>query len=309
MTLAVLCSGQGGQHAAMFDMIEAEVSAAPLITRANECARFDVVAAVASPDAASMFANAIAQPLICAYQGIVWSMLESRLRVAGATASVVAGYSVGELSSHGCAGSLSWADVIALARLRAEAMDAAAGDDDGLLAVRGLVRGAIDALLAGGDVVLAIVNGDDQFIVGGRADELAAFSARAVAQGAAVQRLPVRVAAHTPLLSTAVPVFREALTRRLRGAPETTVLAGVDGSVVRDATAAIDALSRQVASPIDWSACMDAIAERGATVCLELGPGDALARMMRERHRAIACRSVADFKTLDGVVAWVASAG
>ncbi len=213
MTLAVLCSGQGGQHAAMFDLIEAEGLAAPLIARASDCARFDVVAAARSSASESMFANAIAQPLICAYQGIVWSLLDPRLEAAGAPMAMVAGYSVGELASHGCARSLSWADVIALSRVRAAAMDAATGDDDGLVAVRGLPRAVVDPIVDACGVHVAIVNGDDQFVVGGRVDELESFASRVVAAGATAQRLPVRVAAHTPLLSRAVPEFREALSK------------------------------------------------------------------------------------------------
>lgn len=306
MTLAVLCSGQGGQHAAMFDLIEAEGLAAPLIARASDCARFDVVAAARSSASESMFANAIAQPLICAYQGIVWSLLDPRLEAAGAPMAMVAGYSVGELASHGCARSLSWADVIALSRVRAAAMDAATGDDDGLVAVRGLPRAVVDPIVGACGVHVAIVNGDDQFVVGGRVVELESFASRVVAHGATAQRLPVRVAAHTPLLSRAVPEFREALSKRPWNDPRVTVLAGVDGSVVRDAAAAIDALACQVATTIRWSACMDAIAERGASVCLELGPGSALARMMRERHPSIDSRSVDDFRSVQAVVDWVA---
>jgi [acyl-carrier-protein] S-malonyltransferase len=68
---------------------------------------------------------------------------------------------------------------------------------------------------------------------------------------------------------------------------------------------AIDRLARQLASTIDWAACMDAASEARITVALELGPGAALSRMLRERHPHIACRSVADFHTLDGIVKWV----
>jgi [acyl-carrier-protein] S-malonyltransferase len=50
---------------------------------------------------------------------------------------------------------------------------------------------------------------------------------------------------------------------------------------------------------------MDAAAEAGITVALELGPGAALSRMLRKRHPDIAARSVADFRTLDGIRRWL----
>jgi [acyl-carrier-protein] S-malonyltransferase len=50
---------------------------------------------------------------------------------------------------------------------------------------------------------------------------------------------------------------------------------------------------------------MDACAEAGITVALELGPGAALSRMLQARHPGIACRSVADFRSLEGIRGWL----
>ncbi len=309
MSLAVLCSGQGGQNPSMFDIVEAEPDAGPLIAQASACAGFDVVAATRRTDAGpSMFDNAIAQPLICAFQDIVWSLLAPRLTAAGVSMSLCAGYSVGELASHACAGSLSSADTIALARLRAAVMDDASGTDDGLAAVRGLSRRELDALVASSGAFVAIVNGDDHFVVGGVASALDALVHSVDARGGTAQRLPVRVAAHTPLLRTAVDPFRAGLERRTWMAPTVPVVAGIDGAMVRDRALAIDALARQIAEPVRWADCMDGLVERGATTCLELGPGNALARMIRDRHPQLAARSVADFRSLGAVIAWVARA-
>lgn len=304
MSLAILCPGQGGQHASMFDLVRAESDAAPLIAQALEPARFDVVEATAH--GASMFANAVAQPLICAYQGIVWSLLEPRLMAAGVAPTVCAGYSVGELAAHGCAGTLRWADTVALARHRAATMDAASGPDDGMVAVRGLTRPTLHALLAGQRGYVAIVNADDQFIVGGVGEVLDALVGAAAAHGGTAQRLSVAVAAHTPLLRDAVHAFRAVLQRTTWRTTPVAVLAGLDGAVVRDRDAAIATLSRQVAETIRWDACMDSLVERGVTTCLELGPGNALSRMMRDRCPDVEARSVADFRRIDAVVDWVA---
>ena len=61
----------------------------------------------------------------------------------------------------------------------------------------------------------------------------------------------------------------------------------------------------QLAEPIRWKDCMDACSEFGATVALELGPGAALSRMLQARHPHIACRSVSEFRSLDGVRSWL----
>jgi [acyl-carrier-protein] S-malonyltransferase len=83
------------------------------------------------------------------------------------------------------------------------------------------------------------------------------------------------------------------------------VLSGIGAEKISDKSRAADTLARQLSETLVWSDCMDAAAEAGITVALELGPGAALARMMQARHPQIACRSVADFRTLDGIVAWL----
>jgi [acyl-carrier-protein] S-malonyltransferase len=82
-------------------------------------------------------------------------------------------------------------------------------------------------------------------------------------------------------------------------------VAGITGDLVTVAETAQRMLSRQVAEPIRWDDCMDAVAEAGVDTVLELGPGAALARMFHARHPQIACRSVADFRTVDGLRRWV----
>ena len=74
------------------------------------------------------------------------------------------------------------------------------------------------------------------------------------------------------------------------------------GAGVEDA---IEHLARQLAEPIRWMDCMDAIAEQGITAALELGPGSALSKMLSARHPRIECRSAADFRTLDGIRRWL----
>ena len=56
---------------------------------------------------------------------------------------------------------------------------------------------------------------------------------------------------------------------------------------------------------IAWAACMDAAVEYGIDVVLELGPGASLARMFRTRYPDLPCRSVSEFRSLDGIGAWL----
>lgn len=307
MSFAVLCSGQGGQQSAMFDILAHDADARSSLDAASAAAGIDLtsIARDASFDASRLFENTIAQPLVCAYQAVLWSSLAPRL----APPILFAGYSVGELAAYGCAGSLSISDTIRLARERAAAMTAASGTDDGLVALRGLTRTAVEALCGTHRAAIAIVNGNDHFIIGGSSTALEPLMREAIEKGASAQRLPVSVAAHTPILASASEHFRGVLQSARWCDPSIPVLASIDGGAVRDATTAIDVLARQVSTTIQWAGCMDSAFERGTRVCLELGPGHALARMMRERHPAVEARSVSDFRSLDAVIDWVARVG
>jgi [acyl-carrier-protein] S-malonyltransferase len=118
--------------------------------------------------------------------------------------------------------------------------------------------------------------------------------------------LPITVASHTPLLAGAVDPVRALLLPHI-AAPSLPLLAGVNASTVHDGPEAAELLARQTANTIRWTDCLDALLEARIDVALELGPGNALTRMLRERHPGIACRSVADFRSVKGIVAWVAA--
>jgi [acyl-carrier-protein] S-malonyltransferase len=280
--LLLLCPGQGGQHAGMFDLARLDPGARAFL---------DGCALPTAPDA--LFDNRVAQPAIVCATLAMWQALQSRLPAP----ALVAGYSIGELAAYGVAGALD--NAVALAKARAALMDAAAsGQLQGLAAVSG-----VDVAQVSNIIDVAIVTGADSCIAGGLEAQLAALPTRLPT--ARVARLPVGVAAHTALMAGAVAPFAQLLEGATFAPWRCPVLAGVDAVRVARPDMAIDRLARQLASTIDWAACMDAASEAGITVALELGPGAALSRMLRERHPHIACRSVADFHTLDGIASWV----
>ena len=285
--LLLLCPGQGGQHAGMFDLARTHAGARVFLMR---CGLPD--------DPPAPFANRVAQPAIVAATLAMWLALKDALPAP----ALVAGYSIGELAAYGVAGALAADAAVKLAGARAVLMDyAAAGPPQGLAAVTGV---AVDVVAR--DIDVAIVTGVDTCIVGGTRARLDELATRWPA--ARIQMLPVGVASHTPLMEPAVAPFRELLQGVAFAPPRTPVLAGIDGTRVLRRETAIDRLARQLSETIAWSACMDAIAEAGVTVALELGPGAALSRMLQARHPHIACRSVAEFHTLDGIAGWVARA-
>jgi [acyl-carrier-protein] S-malonyltransferase len=290
--LLILCPGQGGQHAAMYDLARSDPHGAALLEQL----------APQLPDPsnpAAWFSNRSAQPAIVACGLATWEALRRDCP----PPALVAGYSIGELTAYGVAGALPPGRTVLLAAQRAALMDAcvAPGSPQAMLAISGRRIAALRPLLAAHGFHIAIETGEDACIAGGAAANAAAIAL----PGARIAPLPVAVASHTPYMRAAVEPFAVLLEKEAFGALQAPVLAGINAMPVRDKDAAIERLSHQLAETIRWDECMDACAEGGITAALELGPGSALSKMLSARHPAIDCRSVADFRSLEGVRRWL----
>lgn len=302
---AILCPGQGGQHAGMFDLLRADEQGAAAL---HQCGLDQLLEGAVTLDAVLhdeqlLFSNRYAQPLIVAAGMAAWAALREQLPAP----ALVAGYSVGELTAYGVAGMYAPHAAVALAQARAQCMDACLrqAPQQGLMAVSGLPVAQVATLLAQHDAYVAIETGFDTLIAGGRNDALQTAQAQLTAAGARITPLPVGIASHTPLMAAAVAPLAHALDQIAWQPPQLPVLAACSGLAVHDAAAARAALLQQLTETIRWSACMDACAEHGIELVLELGPGSALSRMLRERHAQIECRSLADFRTLAGALNWL----
>ena len=63
------------------------------------------------------------------------------------------------------------------------------------------------------------------------------------------------------------------------------IIANVDAEPRRDAGAAIEALVRQVSSPVRWEEVVGRLASEGVTTYVEVGSGTVLSGLVRKIHR------------------------
>jgi [acyl-carrier-protein] S-malonyltransferase len=303
LRLAILCPGQGGQHAGMFDLPCTDPATAAALQQWLPEAAPGLPLEQVLADDALLFSNRLAQPLIVAATAAAWSALQPSLPAP----ALVAGYSVGELTAYHVAGAISAPQAIRLAASRAQLMDAClqAAAPQVLCAVSGMAVRTLNAMLAPRNLYLAIETDADSCIVGGLARDLALAASEIERLGGKIRQLPVTVASHTPLMDGAVEPFLQQLRPQFSADPQVPVLSGLSGQAVSKKEQAITVLSRQLAQTIRWSDCMDACAEQGVTAALELGPGAALSRMLQARHPQIACRSISEFRSLRGVAGWL----
>jgi [acyl-carrier-protein] S-malonyltransferase len=254
-----------------------------------------------------LFSNPIAQPLVVAAILATWEAVKTIVP----KPVVVAGYSIGELASWSVAGALAAEETIRLAALRAQLLQACIAPEQPqqMLAIslsQSLIQMAdIQPLLSAHGFYVAIEVDEDSVIAGGLRNQVDALEAAVTAAGGKVTRLPIEIASHTPWMQTAVQPFEQAVANSNIKALSFPVLAGISGARLHDQVNAASMLSRQLAEPIRWQAVMDGLHEAGVTLAIELGPGAALAKMLKTRHPHIQCRSIAEFRSLAGVKKWI----
>lgn len=307
MRYALVFSGQGHQHPAMMPWLAAD----PLVEAVEQ--RLGVRDwRRALDDASWATTNRHAQVLLTGLALAAWRQLRAALPAPTGQAALpapagLAGYSVGELAAFSVAGLFDESTALALADARARRMDDCAALAPGsLLGVTGLLADEIASVCAASGSVVAIRNGIDSVVLGGDPAAIDRAALRVAAAGGRVTRLAVGLASHTPLLRPAVTDFEQVL-RATPMRPPRLPLFGHDGDRVWSAAAAATGLATQLAATVRWDLAMDSLAARAPLRVLEIGPGQALARLWRQRHPAIEARSCDDFRSARAVVAWLAS--
>ena len=223
------------------------------------------------------------QPAILTMSVAAWRLLDQK----GITPSFVAGHSLGEYSAHVAAGTLAFADAVRLVRNRGRYMQEAVPVGTGAMAAilgldeAGVIKACDEA--AQGDVVSpANLNGAGQIVIAGTAAAVARASERAKALGAKrAIPLPVSAPFHCALMKPAEVRLTPELRAVPTSDPRVPVVANVDAEPKRTAAASIDALIKQIASPVRWEDVVQRLAKEGVTRYVEVGPGKALSGMIK----------------------------
>lgn len=162
------------------------------------------------------------------------------------------------------------------------------------------------AELPGRVVSPANLNAPGQVVIAGHAD--AVLRAGELAKSAGAKRvIPLAVSApfHCALMKPAedrlAPILRSLTTAN----PRIPVVANVDAEPKTTAAAAVDALIRQVSSPVRWEDVVKRLVADGARTFVELGPGNVLAGLVKKIDRSVTVASVEDPAGLEALLAAV----
>jgi [acyl-carrier-protein] S-malonyltransferase len=224
------------------------------------------------------------QPAILAVSIAMCRALTAR----GVLPSFVAGHSLGEYSAHVAAGTFSFADALRTVRRRGRYMQEAVPVGQGAMAaILGLDAALVAeacAEAAQGDVVSAAnLNAPGQVVIAGSRDAVARAIEQAKARGAKrAIPLPVSAPFHCALMKPAEDRLAPDLRALAVSPPHVPVVANVDAEPKADAAAAIEALVRQVSSPVRWEDVMRRLASEGVRKYVEVGPGTVLTGLGRK---------------------------
>lgn len=217
------------------------------------------------------------------------------------TPAYVAGHSLGELTALTAAGALSFSGGLRLVRRRGELMrDADQHSPGGMTALLGLDIDTVEAICddarqaAGGVIVVANDNCPGQVVIAGDEETLSAAMQAAKEAGAKrAVRLPISIAAHSPLMEHAAADFRMALEGTPFREPAIPIIGNTQAKPLSTIQAVRDELSAQLTSPVRWTESVRVMVDAGVTTFIELGSKDVLSGLIRRIERS-AARHVVD---------------
>jgi [acyl-carrier-protein] S-malonyltransferase len=196
--------------------------------------------------------------------------------------AAVAGHSLGEYTALVAAGAIDAGAGARLVQARGEAMQVAAGANPGTMAaVLGLdLAGVALACEEAAGAWVANDNSPGQVVVAGTINGVEEAGAAALRHGAKrVVPLQVGGAFHTPLMQPAQAPLDTALAGAELAPSSCPVVANVDATGHTEGFGPL--LSAQLCSRVRWRESLLAMADMGATLFLELGPGTELSGMVK----------------------------
>jgi [acyl-carrier-protein] S-malonyltransferase len=134
-----------------------------------------------------------------------------------------------------------------------------------------------------GMVTLANLNTPSQIVVSG--EEAGVVKLLELAQEAGAQRavrLQVSAGFHTELMKPVQTRLSELTNTLAWNDLQVPLAANATGQIVTRAADVHQALIAQIASPVQWVACVETLVQAGCTTFLELGPGRVLGGLVRQ---------------------------
>ncbi|MGZ9059433.1 MAG: ACP S-malonyltransferase, partial [Burkholderiaceae bacterium] len=306
MKIAFVFPGQGSQSVGMLDSFRDNAAVQSVVTRASSALGQDFGALIATGPAEDLNLTINTQPALLTAGYAIYAAWRA---AGGAEPAIVAGHSLGEYTALVATGALELEDAVRLVRFRAQAMQEAVPVGVGsMAAILGLADEAVQQACseaAQGEVVEPVnFNAPSQVVVAGHS--AAVQRACEIAKRLGAKRaVPLSVSApfHSSLLQPASDRLRERLAQGMLNKPRIDLINNVDVSVESEPARIADALARQAAHPVRWSATVRKMNDLGVTHVVECGPGRVLSGLTKRIAPSLESLVVNDAATLASTLA------
>ncbi|MGV6857891.1 MAG: ACP S-malonyltransferase [bacterium] len=302
MKIAAVFPGQGSQSLGMLkELAEKYPLVEEVFAEASEVLGYDLWDLAQNGPEEELNKTEKTQPAMLAAGVAVWRVWEL---AGGAKPAAMAGHSLGEYTALVCSGALPFKDAVALVAERGRQMQEAVPAGEGAMAA---ILGLDDATVAQvcddasqGQVASPVnFNSPGQVVIAGHADAI--DRAVVLAKDAGAKRalkLSVSVPSHCELMLPAAEAMRARFDDVEVSSPEVPVFHNVDVRPHESADEIRDALAAQLHQPVRWVETVQALADAGIEVLVEMGPGKVLAGLTRRIDKSLQGVCVMDSQSL-----------
>ncbi|HET6472419.1 MAG TPA: ACP S-malonyltransferase [Pseudomonadales bacterium] len=293
MSCGFVFPGQGSQTVGMLRDFIDEPVVRKCFDTADAAIGIGVRKLVLDGPEADLNRTELTQPALLTASVALWRLWQDR---GGASATVLAGHSLGEYSALVAADAIDFADAVRLVHLRGRLMQSAVPVGAGAMAaILGLdeVEVAKCCAAVDGIVAPANINAPGQVVIAGATAAVdAAIEGCSAAGAKRAIKLAVSVPSHCPLMAPIAAEFGAALDATRVVAPRIPVVQNVDAESSGAADRIRSNLVAQLSSPVRWTQCVEAMVRRGATTLLECGPGNVLAALIKRIDRSVKVHTI-----------------
>ena len=214
--------------------------------------------------------------------------------------ALLAGHSLGEYTALAVAGVLDVGDTARLVQERGRLMQMACEQTPGsMAAVLGLDLMIIQEIARETGTYISNINTLEQIVIGGERMAVARSLDMALARGAR-KVIPLRVggAFHSRLMEPAQEGLVEAVEKLRFRDPTVPIVANCTGRPLTTGADIKQELVAQICSCIHWKKSIDYMIGSGVSRFIEVGPGRALASMVKRIDRSAETVSVGDLDSI-----------